>query len=198
MVLFWFFYFYVYQSLFYTLPRFIETWSLLTPISLVSFLIMSSHLCLSLPRGLFPVSLPDKFWNLYYFLSFWLHSLPILLFYIQLPSHHICHQVSHSLYIDWAVSQICFISPQVQSSLKQFSRLHCHSLATNEMNGWMNGWMGGWTINYLHQRQRKLAHENKWCNDIQATEGLGKSTKHSDSVCNTSSRQPVCTNHKMT
>ena len=51
------------------------------PISLRSILILSSHLPLGLPKGIFPVSFPINILKaLLRFFSVWLHDLPISVF----------------------------------------------------------------------------------------------------------------------
>ena len=50
------------------------------PISSRSILILSSHLRLGLPKGLFPEGLPVKILKALYPPPFWLHALPISIF----------------------------------------------------------------------------------------------------------------------
>ena len=50
------------------------------PISSRSILVLSFHLPLGLPKGLFPVGLPIKFWKPSYLPPCWLHALPISIF----------------------------------------------------------------------------------------------------------------------
>jgi hypothetical protein len=90
---------------------------LLTPIYLRSILILSSHLSLGLPIGLFPAGLPVIIFEQSY-LPFWVQVLPILFFYIYkfnllllIPYSQLVHilAVMYTFHYSYSIHCLIFI-----------------------------------------------------------------------------------------
>ena len=82
--------------------------------SLRSIIILSSHLCLDLPKNVFPVILPVRIWKHSYLLPFWLHDLSILILSLTILDERYKLRSSslwsflHSPFSSCLGSNICF------------------------------------------------------------------------------------------